>query len=378
MRSFFLLHVAVLVCAMPAMAQNPTGSGSARNPAAANTVHHPTKAAAPAPAAVELPAETPVVTLRGVCEPGKKSESADCKTVITRGQMDQIAARMAPGATQAYQPQLTIKYARMLAAAKLAEDRKLQENPAVAAELQKTTGPARAEVLAKAFYRQIEEDAANVPNDELQQYYAEHKSSFEEGEVWRLSLPITGYSRDGIRFNRATIKTEADGLRTRALGGFDFDQLQAQAYKDLGIPQPPPPTQLTMARRNSMPDDQATVFDLQPGEITPVIESYGKLVILKLVSKHIATFESMSPEIKGEVTKARLRQEMEKDSKTITADFNLQYLGISAQPALFTVSGDARSAALAGVPTGSRRRAVPHRRATPNPPATATQTPSPH
>src|SRR5437879_63230 len=164
MRSFFLLHVAVLVCAMPAMAQNPTGSGSARNPAAANTVHHPTKAAAPAPAAVELPAETPVVTLRGVCEPGKKSESADCKTVITRGQMDQIAARMAPGATQAYQPQLTIKYARMLAAAKLAEDRKLQENPAVAAELQKTTGPARE--IGRASCREGEERGVDAEGEE--------------------------------------------------------------------------------------------------------------------------------------------------------------------------------------------------------------------
>src|SRR5947208_15367212 len=107
MRSFFLLHVAVLVCAMPAMAQNPTGSGSARNPAAANTVHHPTKAAAPAPAAVELPAETPVVTSRGVYEPGKNPESADGRTVLTRGMMAQIPARTEPAATQPYQQHIT-------------------------------------------------------------------------------------------------------------------------------------------------------------------------------------------------------------------------------------------------------------------------------
>jgi hypothetical protein len=382
MRSFLLfnmLNMAVLACTMPAIAQNPVGNGTAANPATANTnrqpARRPTRTAEPAPAPVELPSETPVVTLKGVCDAAEKSHSPDCKTVITRGQMDQIVARMAPGA-QASHPQFAIKYARMLAAAKLAVDRKLQDNPAVAAELQKKVGPARAEVLAKAFYRQVEEDAGNASNDELQQYYAEHASKFEEGEVLRLSLPISGHSREGMRLQPAMMKTEAEALRTRAIGGYDFDQLQVQAYRDLGITLTPPTTRLTMARRNSMPDDQATVFDLQPGEITPVIESYGKLVILKLVSKHTATFESVLPEIKAEVKQERLTQEMAKASKSVTADFNLQYLGMSAQPALFTVAGDAPSIAHAAAPA-PRRRAVPRRLATPNPVPTTTKPPTP-
>jgi hypothetical protein len=378
MRSFLLFHMAVLACTMPAMAQNPVGNGA--NPANLNRqmARRPTQPAQPAPALVELPSETPVVTLKGVCDAAQKSDSPDCKTVITRGQMDQIVERMAPRAPQAAHAQFAITYARMLAAAKLAVDRKMEDSPVVAAELGKKVGPARAEVLAKAFYRQVEEDAGNISNDELQQYYAEHASKFEEGEVLRLSLPLSGYSRDGMRWNPAMMKTQAEALRSRAVAGFDFDQLQVQAYRDLGITLPLPPTRLTMARRSSMVEDQASVFDLQPGEITPVIASYGKLVILKLISKHTATFESVLPEIKAEVKEERLRQEMAKASKSVTADFNLQYLGLSAQPALFTVTGGAPSIAPAAAPPDSRRRSVPRRRpAMPNPVPTTTSPPTP-
>jgi hypothetical protein len=378
MRSFLLCNMAVLACTMPAMAQNPVGNTTARNsPMATTNRQTARRPARPAPAPVELPSETPVVTLKGVCDAALKSDSPDCKTVITRGQMDQIVARMAPGAPQASQPQFAIKYARMLAAAKMAVDRKLQDNPVVAAELEKKVGPARAEVLAKAFYRQAEEDAGNISNDELQRYYAEHASKFEEGEVLRLSLPLSGNSRDGMRWNPAMMKTEAEALRTRAVAGFDFDQLQVQAYRDLGITSPPPLTRLTTARRSSMTDDQAIVFDLQPGEMTPVIASYGKLVLLKLVSKHIATFESVLPEIKPEVKQERLRQEMAKASKSVTADFNLQYLGMSAQPALFTTAIDAPSMAHAAAAPDPRRRAVPRRPFPPSPVPTTTKPPTP-
>jgi hypothetical protein len=359
MRSFVLFSAALLACTTQAIAQNSTGAGSAVNPGTTTmhrqTAHRPTQAAQPAAPAVELPAETTVVTIQGVCDPGKKSDSPDCKTVITRGQMDQIVERLVPGASPASHPQLAIKYVRMLAAAKLADERKLEDNPVVAAELQKKVGPARAEVLAKAFYQQLEEAAANATDSELRQYYAEHPSEFEEGEVWRLSLPISGYSRSGMRLSGAIMKSEADSLRNRAVLGYDFDQLQAQAYSDLGIPQPVPPTRLTMARRNSMPEDQAQVFDLQPGEITPVIESYTKLVILKLVSKRIAPFESVLPEIKDDLKQKRLTRELENASKSVTADFNLQYLGMRAQPPLFTLHGDMQSLSAATAPTQQRR-----------------------
>ena len=339
-----LLSTAFLACAISASAQNPSGTGSVTNSAAINVnrqaVRHPTRAAAQPPTPVDLPPDTPVVTLKGVCDPAKKSENQDCKTVFTREQMDKIMAQMAPSAPQALHPQVAVKYVRMLAAAKLAEDRKLDNNPTVAVQLEKQTRLGRMQVLAAAFYRQIEEAAENPTMTELQQYYAEHLSQFEEGEVLRLSIPKSVFSRKGGRLDPAMVKAEVDSLHRRANLGYDFDQLQVQAYIDLGITQPPPPTKLTMARRRSMPPDQSEVYNLQPGEITPVIDSYTSLVILKLVSKQTASFDSVIPEIRSDLKPALLMREIQSASKNISAEFNLQYLGVSAQPELFALSGN--------------------------------------
>jgi len=275
--------------------------------------------------------------------------------------MDQIVAQLAERSPQASHKQIAINYVRILAASQLAEDRKLEKTPAVAAELLNQRGFGRIEVLAKAFYRQIEEAAANAPMAELEQYYANHPSEFEEGQVLRLSFPESGHLSNGTRLNRAIVKTEADGVRNLAAAGYDFDQLQAQVYDDFGITQPPSPTRLTMARRNSMPEDQAKVFDLQPGEVTPVIESYTSLVILKLVSKRIATFESVLPEIRDSLKQERLKQEIDAAYKSVSAEFNLQYLGQSAQPALFVLQG-VPSLAGAAAPPDQRKRAPSHRR----------------
>jgi hypothetical protein len=363
------VDVAMLAIAVPAIAQNSSGSGSAVNRATTNMhrqmVPHSPSAVEQAPAPEALPPDTPVVTLKGVCEPAKQSESRDCKTVITREQMDQIVAQLIKSSPQASHKQLAINYVRILAASQLAEDRKLEKTPAVAAELLQQRGFGRIEVLAKAFYRQIEEASANAPMAELQQYYANHSSEFEEGEVLRLSFPESGLMSNGMRLNRAIVKTEADGVRNLAAAGYDFDQLQAQVYHDLGITQPPSPTRLTMARRNSMPEEQAKVFDLQPGEVTPVIESYSKLVILKLASKRVATFESVLPEIRDSLKQERLKQEIDATYESVSADFNLQYLGLSAQPTLFVLQG-VPSLGLATAPPGQRKRAPAHRRTTTN------------
>ena len=358
------VSLATLASAALAIAQNSSGSGSGVNPATRNVqrqmVPGSTRGVEQAPAAA-LPPDTPVVTLKGVCEAAKRSEGQVCNTVITREQMDQIVARLAESSPQASHKQLAINYVRVLAASQLAEDRKLQRTPAVAAELLKRKGFGRIEVLAKAFYDQIEEAAANAPLAELQQYYANHASEFEEGEVLRLSLPASGATRNGMRLDPAIVKSEADALRKLAVVGYDFDQLQAQVYQDLGIAQPPPPTRLTMARRNSMPEDQAKVFDLPPGEVTPVIESFTRLVILKLVSKRIATFESVLPEIRDRLKQERLKQEIDAAYKSVSAEFNLQYVGLSAQPALFVLQGMSSLASAATSPD-QRKGATSRRR----------------
>jgi hypothetical protein len=373
-----LLTATLFACAIPLSGQNPGGIESVTNSAAMNsnrrTLRHTTKPAEQPPTPVDLPSNTLVVTLKGVCDPAKKSEIQGCQTVFTRQQMDRIVALVAPMTPEAFRPQVAVKYVRMLAAAKLADDSGLANNPTVAAELEKQTQLGRTQVLAKAFYRQMQEHAENPTIAELQQYYAEHKSEFEEGEVWRLSIPKSVLSsKGGGRSDPALVKAELEALRTRAALGYDFDQLQVQAYTDLGIKQTPPMTRLTMARRSSMPSDQAVVFDLQPGEITPVIDSYTNLMILKLVSKHTASFDSVTPEIRSSLKPALLKRQIQSASENVSAEFNLQYLGMSAQPELFSLSGNALALSEPRTSPRARNRTLSQRRAPEAPGRTPSQ-----
>ncbi len=57
------------------------------------------------------------------------------------------------------------------------------------------------------------------------------------------------------------------------VAGGNFDQLQREAYKNLGINVAPPPTKLDMVRRTSLFRDKAKVFDLNVGAVSAVLES---------------------------------------------------------------------------------------------------------
>ena len=93
--------------------------------------------------------------------------------------------------------QSAIKYAPFLAASGVAQREHLEEEPVVANELEAQMKLARMQVLANTLYHQMEAQAENV-------------------------------------------------------AGGNFDQLQREAYENLGINIAPPPTKLNMVRRTSL------------------------------------------------------------------------------------------------------------------------------
>jgi hypothetical protein len=379
-RRAFLITVAIL-SAVPALAQAPVPGEPAPNPPAAspNLQWHQRRTPAPSqlPSLAEVPATAPVVTVNGFCKTAEKTENKDCKTVLLRSEMDRIVALLAPSASHASPQQIAVSYVRVLAAAELADERNLENDPAVAKDLEGLEGLARQLVLAKAFYKQVEQHAANPTVAEMQQYYAAHQQQFEEGEVWRLSVPKSSVARGGGRIDPAELKAVMDGLHRQAVLGYDFDQIQLQAYKDLNIAQIPPTTRLTAARRSSMPPDQGQIFDLQPGEISEVIDSYTSVMILKLVSKRTTPFDSVEPEIRNELKHAVMLKELQEASKRVTAEFNLKYIGMSAQPSLFPSSGSLLLFSPSPVPAVRRKRPSPHPQ-TPTAPASPPSQPQPN
>jgi hypothetical protein len=358
---------AVLACAAPMIAQAKQAGVDLQNPATPLSRRQMLMRRAqpfgkPLSTKTEVPPDTPVVTLEGVCDhspvPGKK----DCKTVITRAEMDSIIDLLAPGTPPDARPQFAIKYARLLAASGVARREHLEKDPAVAHELEAQLKLARMQVLANTLYHQMQEQADNVPMSQIQKYYTDHQADFDQGEVWRLYVPRSIAGTSGQPLDASAIKAKADELRERAAAGEDFDQLQREAYKNLGINVAPPLTKLNMVRRTSLPQDEAKVFDLHVGELSPILESGGALVILKLESKQSIPFESAGPEIKSILQRDRLQQEFQSAANNVKAQFNLKYLDMPTAPELFTPSALAQPGAKPGTESELRSRLRSRRR----------------
>ena len=356
-----------LACAAPVMAQSPQAGPNVQNPASPmsrqemrrKSIQALGRAGSPT---AEVPPETPVVTLEGVCDRPQVAGSKGCKTVLTRSQLDSLIDVLAPETPPDARRQFAISYARLLAASEVAQRHHLEKEPEVSKELQAQLKLVRMQVLARTLYRRIEEQAANVPASEIQKYYADHQANFDEGEVVRLTIPKAAPTESGQPLDASAVKATADALRARAAAGEDFDQLQQAAYKELGLKALPSATKLDKVRRTRLAPDEAKVFDLKAGEVSEVMESPGAFVILKLDSKQSIPIETAGSEIKSILRQGRLEHEMHSAAKNVKAQFNLTYLDMPAAPELFVAPAPARPGVKPGTPPNGRSRKWPPRR----------------
>jgi len=364
-----LISTVMLFCVAHVFAQGPQAEPQVNNPAAILpgrpvVGQRGFPVGPPSPPLAEVPPDTPVVTLEGICGQARGSATKNCKTVITRAQIDSLIDMTTPGAPPDARRAFAISYARLLAASSEAEREHLEKDPAVAAELQEQLKMLRMRLLTNAFYQHMEVDAANVPASEIQDYYTEHKANFEEGEVWRLSIPRSALTTGklNLALDASDVKARMDEVVKLAGSGEDFNQVQQEAYTMFGITTTPPPIKASMARRTSLRPMEAKVFDLEVGQVTQMIDSPDGFVILKLESKQYVPIENAEPEIKPILQQQRKAQKLQSAAKNVTADFNLAYLGMPTAPELFPPQAPTQGSPSRVTPPDARPRSPLRRR----------------
>jgi len=284
----------------------------------------------------QVPPEAPVVTLEGPCEtPRKGARQTNCKDVVTRAEVDSLIDLLEPNASPAARRQFAITYARLVAASMAATRKHLEKDPLLAKQLLAQQKLVAMQTLANAFYRELEGDAKNVPVSEVEKFYSGHQRDFERGEVRRLLVPKQVPAASAQPLDVSKLKATAEELRARAASGEDFDNLQQAANEELGIKTSTATTKLSMARRTSLPMGEDVVFDLDPGQVTQVLDSPGAFVVLKLESKKILSLEDAKPEILPFLQRERAKQVLGNATGSAKVEFNLQYFGLLSAPELF-------------------------------------------
>ncbi len=283
---------------------------------------------AAAPTAAEVAPTAAVITIDGICN-GKvpATPPPDCKTVITRAQFEKLVDALDPKMPAPRRQQLAEVYARMLVMSDAADQRGISNSPGAQQVLHFT----RMQTLTQLLLRDLQKEAAEVPPAETEAYYKAHSQQYEQATLQRIFLPKTPAGGEKPA-DEKTLKAEADKIRAAAASGGDFEKLQKQAYDDLGIKTPPPPTAIGTERRGSLPPSQAKVFDLQPGPVSEVMDEPGGIYIFKLEAKKQLTLPEVAPEINRTLESERMKQAVDKLTKNIKPVLNDKYFGTSAAP----------------------------------------------
>src|SRR6201988_1046881 len=152
------------------------------------------------------------------------------------------------------------------------------------------------QVLAEALQQKIQEEAAKVPDADIEKYYKEHPENCEQYNLDRIFVPRSKQdtdlknepgkneklTEDEEKAKEAAEKAKkeavqqamtklADDLRARAAAGEDFIKLQKEAFEAAGMKIESPTVNLPSTRRNSLAPAHAAVFELKAGEVSPVI-----------------------------------------------------------------------------------------------------------
>jgi chemotaxis protein histidine kinase CheA len=365
-------------------AQAPAaGAGKSEAPEAKANDNQESKEAKPAPAkpadtAASVPPDAAVITITGVCPaqpkpaaakgtaakpaaPAKaaaKMNPADCKTVITKAEFEKLADALAPNppANAQLKKQLAGVLPRYMAMSAEAKKQGMEKND----KYKTTLKFVQMQILTNQLTQKVQKEAADVPDADIEKYYKDNPTAYEQYNLDRLFVPRTKTETEAKEENEededkltdeqkkakedaakakqdanaAAMTKLADDLRARAAAGEDIVKLQKEAFDAAGMKVESPTVNLPSVRRTGLPQGHVAVFDLKPGEISQVISDSGGHYIYKLNSKTEMALEQAKNEIHSKLQNDRTKERMDKLNGSFKAENNEAYFGpASAGPA---------------------------------------------
>jgi hypothetical protein len=319
------LVVTVTWAQVNAAVPSATPTGSPAGDPQTNTENTPSSASSPA-------SDVPVLTIKDLCEQSQpKSEARDtnptCATVITRAQFERLVDALQPDMGPETKRRLATAYPQFLIMAHEAEKRGLDKQPRIREKL----AFARLQILSQELVRQIQEQAAEVPEKDIENYYQKHSGDFEQARLERIVVPNRRQAKNqqtGKKGNESedAMTSEAETLRALAAAGGDFAKLQEQAYGAAGVGGASSPNpSLGNLRRRGLPPAHASVFDLKPGQVSQVLSDATGHYIYKLESKEIQPLDAVNREISNILRQQRAETTIRNVEEPFTTDVNKAY-----------------------------------------------------
>lgn len=325
-----------------AWTQNPATHPTPKPPAQDEDENSATESTSP------VAMDVPVLTIKGFC-PDRATTAAGstpCQTIITRGEFEKIAAAIRPNLTASVKQQLASLYPRLLVMSQRAEELGLDHQP----PYEQMIAFSRMQILTQGLTRKLQQDAANVSEEEVADYYRKNLGMFEQYTLQRLLVPLrklptaTKAAQPKMKANekdegQATQDAEsaqqaeserelnelAQNLRKRAAAGEDFVKLQQEAFESVGFKVASVTTSMGKVRRSALPANHAAIYQLKVGEVSQVVTDANGHYIYKLEAQDRLTLNEARGEIRQTLQSQRAKEDMEKIQASYSTETNDAY-----------------------------------------------------
>jgi hypothetical protein len=284
-----------------------------------------------------------VITIQGVCNPtpaktaagaakgtstSKTSANTACKTEITKTQFEKILAVVTTGNQQtapAVRRNLAQAYVEFLTFSQAAHKAGIDQDP----NFNELMRLLRLKTLADFYRRKLTQESQNPPASEIQGYYNQNLSKYEELKLSRIFIPAKNPGATGDKDDwEKKAAQEANDIHARAAKGEDLEKLQKEAYTALGLTMSPPGTSVGTRRRGMLAsDEEKELFALKPGEVSKVEQQPAGYIIYKVESKQTMPMEQLKDEISRELSRQKMEARVKAITAAIHADFSDQYFG---------------------------------------------------
>lgn len=305
--------------------------------------------------------DAPVITVQGVCE--QPSAGADCKTVITRAEWEKLISTLQPNMPKPAQKQLAARYVQAMILASKAHALGLDKGPAFDEQMYL----ARLQLLARLAGEHIQKDAAKVSDTDIENYHRQHSGEFKTISYDKIyvpkqkqgTTPSSATGPDAAKKRQAAeaeMKAEAEKLRTRAAAGEDFTKLQQEAYDVAGMKLTASNTRVDKVRKSSMLPNDASIFDLRKGEVSPVITDPQGFMIYKVEDTQDQPLADVKEEVSRAAQQEKLKNASEEIQKTATQNttYDDAYFAVPPPPTLKKPGEPATTPAPTAPPPGQK------------------------
>ncbi len=285
-----------------------------------------------------------VITIEGLCSPppaGRAAAAApapaNCKTVITKQQFEELLNVINPNhqpIPAAQRQQLAQRYVDLLVFADAARKAGVEKEP----QFQEAIRVQRMAVLQQVYLQNLEEQYKTPSPDEIEKFYKDNTSKFEEVKLHRIAIPKTNPAGQGDKeeFEKKAQQV-ANDIREQAAKGEDPDKLQKAAYDSLGLTNPPGSTDFGKRKRGLFPPaEEQDIFALKPGEVTKVESGPAGFTIWKVDEKQTIPLDQVREEISRNLSQQKMRTKVDSIKAGVHPDFNKAYFAPPPAPGMPT------------------------------------------